>query len=43
MIFTVDTEFGSPSTAGCMVAGGSTNGLTAWKNAKGQTLKEIES
>ena len=43
MVFTIDSEFGSPSTAGCMVAGGSTNGLTAWKNARGQTLKKIES
>lgn len=40
--FTRDIEFGSPSTAATIVAGGAMNGLTAWKNAKGQPLKEIE-
>lgn len=42
LIFTKDVEFGSPSTAGGVVRGGNTNGLTNWKNAKGMQLKEIE-
>lgn len=42
LVFTKDVEFGSPSTAGSVVRGGNTNGLTNWKNAKGMQLKEIE-
>lgn len=42
LIFTRDIEFGSPSTAGSVVRGGTTNGLTSWKNNKGRQLKEIE-
>lgn len=42
LVFTKDVEFGSPSTAGGVVRGGNTNGLTNWKNAKGVTLKELE-
>lgn len=42
LIFTKDVEFGSPSTAGSVVRGGNTNGLTNWKNANGIQLKEIE-
>ncbi len=42
LVFTKDTEFGSPSTAGGVVRGGNTNGLINWKNAGGVTLKEIE-
>ncbi|VGO17003.1 hypothetical protein PDESU_05597 [Pontiella desulfatans] len=41
-IFTLDHEFSSPSAAGAAVRGGSTNGLTAWKNSNGKSLKEIE-
>jgi hypothetical protein len=41
-VFTKDMEFGSPSTAGAIVRGGSTNGLTAWKDINGIPLKEIE-
>ena len=40
--FTRNFEFGSPSTAGGVVKGGNTNGLKAWKNRAGQTLREIE-
>lgn len=40
--FCKDVEFGSPSTAGGVVRGGNTNGLTSWKNSKGIQLKEIE-
>ena len=42
LIFTKDIEFGSPSTAGSVVRGGNTNGLTNWKNSSGKQLKEIE-
>ena len=42
MRFVRDTEFKSPSAAAVAVRGGSANGLTAWKNSKGRTLKQIE-
>lgn len=42
LVFSKDIEFGSPSTAGSVVRGGNTNGLTSWKNASGKKLKEIE-
>lgn len=42
LVFTKDIEFGSPSTAGSIVRGGNTNGLTNWKDLNGQQLKEIE-
>ena len=42
LVFTKDIEFGSPSTAGSVVRGGNTNGLTNWKNSSGKQLKEIE-
>ena len=41
-VFTRDVEFGSPSTAGSVIRGGATNGLTAWKTDKGSSLKELE-
>lgn len=41
-VFSSDVEFGSPSTAGSVVRGGNTNGLTNWRNAHGVQLKEIE-
>jgi len=41
--FTRDTEFTSPSAAATVVHGGSANGLLAWKNKSGKTLKELES
>jgi hypothetical protein len=40
--FTRDTEFSSPSAAAAVVHGGSANGLIAWKNKDGKTLKELE-
>lgn len=40
--FAQDCEFSSPSAAASIVHGGHANGLTAWKNTKGKTLKEIE-
>jgi len=40
--FTGDAEFSSPSAAATVVHGGSANGLLAWKNKVGKTLKELE-
>jgi len=40
--FTRDAEFSSPSAAATVVQGGSANGLLAWKNQDGKTLKELE-
>jgi hypothetical protein len=43
LVFTRDEEFSSPSAAAAVVHGRHANGLTAWKNKEGKTLKEIES
>ncbi len=43
LVFTKDTEFSSPSAAAAVIHGGQANGLTAWKNTHGKTLKELES
>ncbi len=43
LVFTQDVEFSSPSAAAAVIHGGHANGLTAWKNKAGKTLKEIES
>lgn len=43
LIFTRDAEFTSPSSAAAVIHGGHANGLTAWKDENGRTLKEIES
>jgi len=40
--FTRNTEFDSPSAAAAVIHGGGANGLTAWKDANGKTLKELE-
>jgi Domain of unknown function (DUF4357) len=40
--FVRDSEFSSPSAAATVVHGGSANGLLAWKNKSGKTLKELE-
>lgn len=42
LTFARDTEFSSPSAAAAVVHGGHANGLTAWKDRDGKTLKEIE-
>ena len=39
---TQDYVFNSPSTAAGVLLGRAANGRTEWKNAKGQTLKEIQ-
>jgi hypothetical protein len=41
-VFVKDVEFSSPSAAAAVVHGGSANGLTAWRDEAGRTLKEIE-
>lgn len=40
--FTRDAEFSSPSAAAAVVHGGGANGLTAWRDESGKTLKELE-
>jgi len=42
LVFAKDTEFDSPSAAAAVIHGGGANGLTAWKNESGKSLKEIE-
>ena len=42
LVFLSDHEFSSPSAAAAVVHGGQANGLTAWKDAKGVSLKEHE-
>lgn len=41
-MFTQDAEFSSPSAAAAVIHGGGANGLTAWKDSTGKTLKELE-
>jgi uncharacterized protein DUF4357 len=43
LVFTREEEFSSPSAAAAVIHGGHANGLIAWKNKNGKTLKEIES
>ena len=43
LLFIKDVEFSSPSAAAAVIHGGHANGLTAWKNKNGKTLKELES
>lgn len=40
--FTKDQEFSSPSAAAAVIHGGTANGRTAWKDAEGNTLKQLE-
>lgn len=40
--FVKDTEFSSPSAAAAVIHGGSANGLAAWKDRNGKSLKDIE-
>lgn len=42
LVFRKDVEFSSPSMAASIVHGGSANGLIAWRDADGRTLKQIE-
>ena len=43
LLFARDVEFSSPSAAAAVIHGGHANGLIAWKNRDGKTLKELES
>ena len=43
LVFSQDAEFSSPSAAAAVIHGGHANGLVAWKNSHGKTLKELES
>lgn len=42
LLFARDVEFASPSAAAAVVHGGTAAGPLAWKDAKGQTLKQLE-
>ena len=42
LLFMADHEFSSPSAAAAVIHGGQANGLTAWKDSKGVSLKEKE-
>jgi hypothetical protein len=42
LLFIRDAEFSSPSAAAAVIHGGHANGLIAWKNKDGKTLKELE-
>ena len=41
-VFVKNTEFSSPSSAAAVIHGGSANGLTAWLNVKGKSLKDLQ-
>lgn len=41
-VFVKDTEFSSPSSAAAVIHGGSANGLTAWVDKSGQSLKDLQ-
>jgi len=42
LVFLADHEFSSPSAAAAVIHGGQANGLIAWKNSKGVSLKQKE-
>ncbi len=42
LLFAKNVEFSSPSAAAAVIHGGQANGLTTWKNALNQSLKELE-
>jgi hypothetical protein len=42
LLFVRDHLFGSPSAAGCALVGGENNGRTSWRNAKGQSISDLE-
>ena len=41
-VFSKDVEFSSPSAAAATIHGGSANGLTAWTNKDGLSLKKLQ-
>lgn len=42
LVFLKDHLFGSPSAAGCALVGGENNGRTSWRNARGQSISDLE-
>lgn len=42
LVFLKDHLFTSPSAAGCVLMGGTNNGRTSWRNAKGQSIGQLE-
>jgi hypothetical protein len=42
LVFLKPHLFASPSAAGCVLIGRSTNGRTGWRNAGGQTINDLE-
>jgi hypothetical protein len=42
LVFTRDVEFSSPSAAASIIHGGNMNGLEAWRDENGVTLKQLE-
>ena len=42
LVFTQDFEFSSPSAAAAIIRGGSSNGLTSWKDVNGTALKDLD-
>jgi len=42
LVFARDHQFSSPSAAASVIHGGHANGLTAWKDKAGRTLKQVE-
>lgn len=42
LVFAKDAEFSSPSAAAAVVHGGSANGLLAWRNGDGKSLKQLD-
>lgn len=41
-VFCKDVEFSSPSAAAAVIHGGSANGLVAWKNSEGVSIKDMQ-
>ena len=42
LVFLADHEFSSPSAAAAVIHGGQANGLTAWRDSKGISIKQKE-
>ena len=42
LVFTKDAEFDRPSAAASVIHGGGANGLIAWRDENGKSLKEME-
>jgi hypothetical protein len=42
LLFTADHAFNSPSLAAAVIYGGSVNGRSAWKNADGRSINDLD-